>query len=119
MQMLFSSSVSHAWQCAPSQKSILQFDILDIYIYVVKKPCTCILAILTSNLSSHICQNSPCVVAHLVTYITSSAYDIITGTSPQIARDVSRCQPLWAIYTTMHNSVCGIFLDGLVSCLIV
>ena len=46
-------------------------------------------------------------------------YDYITGTSPQIARDVSRCQPLWAIYTTVHNSVCGMFLDGLVSYLII
>ena len=44
------------------------------------------------------------------TYVTSSVI-----VSPQIARDISRCQPLWAIYTTMHNSVCGTFLDGLVS----
>lgn len=39
--------------------------------------------------------------------------DYLAHMDTAIARDVSRCQPLWAIYTTIHNSVCGMFLDGL------
>ena len=53
-------------------------------------------------------------VGGAVSRVLASVDSYISHLDVQVSSQVARCQPLWAIYTELHNSVCFVFQDGLV-----